>query len=219
MLNFILADANIPFAIALALLLIIALVEGLGALVGVGVGSALDSLLPDFSDFDTSRNLNVHDLGSESSLARLLGWLRVGRIPLLIVLVVFLFCFASLGLFINGLVSSIAGVLLPKLASVPLALLLALPATRTGAGMLERILPKDETSSVSLDTLIGREARITLGEASDSQEAEAKVFDQFGKAHYIMVVAESGHGPLKQDAPLLLVRRDNNRFIAIAASS
>lgn len=214
MFDFVLASANVPFAAALTLVLIIAFFEGVGLVLGVGLSNTLDALIP---EFDINTNVEVAEVGSNSALSRLLGWLRVGRVPILMLLIVLLFSFGSIGYIINLVCVDIVGALAPKIVSVPLAICGALPVTRWGGAALEAILPKDETSSVSLDSLVGRQAFITLGQATHAAAAEAKVRDQHGKTHYVMVRAEDGHGPFKSGVPLLLVRRLNNQFIVIEA--
>lgn len=215
MLDFILADANLPFAVAIALMLIIGLFEGLGTLMGVGFGNMLDSLIP---DYDVNPEFDVAEAGSNNALSRLLGWLRVGKIPLLMILIALLIAFGCCGLALNLLSASLLGWMLPLWLSVPAALIASLPVTRGVARILEAILPKDESTSVSLESLIGRQAFITLGEASSERSAEARVTDQHGTTHYILLQAEQGHGPFTPGKPLLLVRRSENTFVAIAAA-
>ena len=216
MLDLLLADANIPFSIALALMLIIGLFEGVGAVLGVGLGNLLDSLVP---EFDVNTDFEVADAGSNSALSRLLGWLRVGKVPILMLLVIFLTAFGCIGLALNFAMSGVLGVMLPVLLSIPLAFLIALPFIRWGATALEAIMPKSENSSISLETLIGREARVTIGQSSTAHAAEARVRDQHGQTHYVMVLAEEGHGPFGPGMPLLIVRREGNQFVVIKAAA
>lgn len=216
MLDFLLADANIPFSVALALMLIIGLFEGVGAVLGVGLGNMLDSLVP---EFDVSADIEVADAGSNSALSRLLGWLRVGKVPILMLLVIFLTAFGVVGLSFNYAVNSVFGLMLPVLLSAPLAFLVALPFTRRGASGLEAIMPKSETSSISLETLIGREAVVTIGQTSTAHAAEARVRDQYGQTHYVMVLAEEGHGPFGPGMSLLIVRREGNQFVVIKGAA
>jgi hypothetical protein len=215
MFEFLLADANIPFATALALVMIIALFEGVGAVVGAGLGSVLDGLVP---SFELDADVEVGEVGSNHALSRLLGWLRVGKVPVLMLLVVFLFSFACAGYALNLAALETFGLFAPVFVSVPLAVLAAVFSTRVGGGALQFVLPKDETSSVSLNSLIGREAFITIGESTSTSSAEARVRDQFGQTHYIMVRAEEGYGPFLPGEALLLVRRSKDQFIAIAAN-
>ncbi|GGC84267.1 YqiJ family protein [Halopseudomonas salina] len=216
MLDLLLANANIPFAIALTLMVIIGVFEGVGAVVGVGLGNMLDSFIPDFS---VNSDFEVADAGSNSALSRLLGWLKVGKVPILMLLVIFLTAFGCIGLAMNFALNSALGVMLPALVSVPLAFLIALPFTRWGASALEAVMPKNETSSVSLETLIGREAVVTIGQSSSGHSAEARVRDQHGQTHYVMVLAEEGHGPFGPGMPLLIVRREGNQFVVIKGDS
>ncbi len=216
MLDFILADANTPFAIAIALMLIMGLFEGVGAVLGLSFGNLLDSLIP---DIETSSDFEIAEAGSNNALSRLLGWLKVGKVPILMLLVIFLIAFGCLGYTLNLMAISLLGFMLPALIAAPLVFFAALPVTRVGASLLEAIMPKDESSSISLDELIGREAFITLGKASSSQAAEARVKDQHGATHYIMVLAEKGYGPMLPGTPLLLVRRLQNQFVAITRTS
>ena len=214
MVDFVLASANIPFSIALVLMLIIGLFEGVGSLLGLGIGNVLDSIVP---ELNVTPDLEITETGSVNSLSRLLGWLRIGKVPILILLVVFLTAIGLVGYGLNLFSSRVFGFMLPILLSFPLAFLAALPVTRVGAMALEAIIPRDESSSVSLETLVGREAVILLGKASASSPAEAKVQDQHGKTHYIMVLAEEGGEDLISGLPLLLVRRQGSQFIAIKA--
>jgi Na+/phosphate symporter len=215
MLGFLLADANAPFAAALALMLLIGLFEGIGIVLGVGIGSVLDALIP---DFNATPEIEVAEVGSNNALSRLLGWLKVGQVPILMLLIVFLVGFSGTGYFLNSAAAQIFSSPLPGIISVPIAFAAALPITRVGASALQVILPRDETSSVSLDSLIGRQAYITLGTATRTASAEARVQDAHGMTHYVMVQAEQNHGPFSTGEPLLLVRRIDNNFIAIKAN-
>lgn len=216
MLGFLFADANSPFAISLALMLIIGIFEGAGAVLGLSFGHLLDSLVPDIA---ANPEFEVADAGSNNALSRLLGWLKVGKVPILMLVILFLFAFGSLGYTMNLLAISLLGFMLPAIVGAPMVFLAALPLTRLGASMLQAIMPRDQSSSISLGELIGREAFITLGKASSSQAAEARVKDQHGATHYIMVIAEDGHAPLLPGTPLLLVRRRQNQFVAIARNT
>lgn len=216
MFEFLLANQNLPFAISIALMLIIGAFEGVGMLLGFGIGDLLDSLVPDFevdSDFEPG------ELGSESALSRLLGWLKFGKVPVLMLLVVFLFSFGAAGYTENFVASGMLGFMLPSLVTVPAAVAIALPLTRAGAGLLEAVMPKDESSAVTLESLIGRTAVITLGTASPEMSAEAKVQDAFGTVHYVRVRPEAGHGPFTANDTLLLVRKEGIEFIVIAAEA
>ncbi|WP_374650006.1 hypothetical protein [Rhizorhabdus sp.] len=120
MLSFLAAGENLVFVIALAVMLLVGIVEvaGLGA-------SALGSDL---------------DIDADSDW---LGWLGFGRLPLLMLIVLFLGCFAVTGLIGQQIARDLSGSLLPGWAAVPGAGLLALPLTGLFARGIARVMPRD----------------------------------------------------------------------------
>lgn len=48
------------------------------------------------------------------------------------------------------------GVMAPGWLAVPVVFILSLPAVRFGGGALQKIMPGDETTAVSSDSLLGR---------------------------------------------------------------
>jgi len=218
MLEFITADGNTPFAVALGVLFGIALLEGITTLLGMGLSSLLDSLLPDL-DLNPDIDTTAPDYPSGNGLTRLLGWLRIGQVPALILLVILLTGFGLIGLTIQSFAQSLSGRLLPgAVASIP-ALLLALPLVRLLGGVLARLLPKDETDAVSLDVLVGRVGVITLGKACRGSPAEARVTDIRGTTQYVMVEPDSEDGEFPAGTRVLLVRRVGAVFKAIVNPS
>lgn len=212
MLDFAFAQENLFFGISLCLMLIIAFFEGVGVLFGVALSDTLDGLIPDF-DLDPE----IGDVGSQGALSRLLGWLRVGKVPILMLLVVFLFWFGIIGYTFNFIAYGVLDLMLPSVISTPAAVLLALPCTRFGGGILEWVMPKDETSAIKRDIFVGRVARITVGKATVERAAEAKVTGPHGTNHYILVRPDVGHGPFTSVQSLLIVRQSGSEFIVIAA--
>ena len=95
---------------------------------------------------------------------------------------------------------------------------LSLPLVRATAGGLYKILPKDETTAVSQDTLIGRVGVIVLGEARPGSPAQVRVKDGFGQTHYVMAEPD-GDTALQQGEAVLLVSLHGHVFKAIANPS
>ena len=189
MLEIIAAPANLPFSVALLVMLMIGAVEALG----LGASAV---------------HLDVHadvDGGGD-----LLGWLGIGRVPLLMLLVVFLALFGLAGLAIQ----QFAGPLSLWMA-VPAAAAAALPRTGLGARGLARIMPGDETTAVSLDDLVGRRGTITIGTARRGSPAQARVSDVHGQVHYVMVEPYDDDHSIGQGESVRLDRRDGNIFIAV----
>ncbi|MGD8567211.1 MAG: YqiJ family protein [Gammaproteobacteria bacterium] len=206
------ASENLPFTVALAVMFGIALLEGITTVFGAGISAVLDTLLPDM-DFDV--DLDGSEIRTPNALSRLLGWFRVGRVPVLMLLVIFLTAFGLLGLGIQSVTHGIIGAYAPGwLASIP-AVVLATPMVRLFGGLLERFMPKDETEAVSMDSFVGRIALITLGKAEQGSPAQARLKDRFGKSHYIMVEPDSDNVVFEQGEQVLLIQKASSVFLAI----
>ncbi len=189
MLDIIAAPANLPFSVALLVMLMIGAVEALG----LGASAV---------------HLDAHaDLDGGGDL---LGWLGVGRVPLLMLLVVFLALFGLAGLAIQ----QFAGPLSLWIA-VPAATAAALPLTGLGARGLERVMPGDETTAVGLDELVGRRGTITIGTARRGSPAQARVADIHGQVHYVMVEPYDDRQSIGEGETVRLDRRDGHIFIAV----
>jgi len=213
MLDFLLANENLPFTVALAVMFGIAVLEGVMALMGFALSGVLDSLLPDM-DFDIEADLYA-DLETPSPFSRLLGWLRVGKVPMLMLLIIFLTGFGLIGLALQSLLHGSIGFLLPNwLMAIP-AFVLALPVVRLLGGTLNRFMPNDETDAVSVDSLVGRVATITLGTAASGSPAEARVRDVHGTTHYVMVEPDVATESFTAQSSVLLVRNEGAVFKAI----
>lgn len=179
MIEFLTADGNLPFAVALVVMLAIAVLEGTMMVLGAGLSSLLEGALPDV-DIDAAA-------ATGGFMSSLLGWLRFGEVPALILLVLFLTAFGLVGLGIQSAVQGVTGMLLPWPVAVVPAFLLSLPVVRTLGGVFGRLLLRDETDALASDTLVGRVAVITLGTARVGHPAEARTKDRNGTTHYVMV--------------------------------
>ena len=196
MLDFFLLPGNLPFSVALLVMLMIAAAEA----VGIGMGSA---------------HLDVHaDVHADGP--DLLAWLGVGQVPLLIVLVVLLAFFALIGIALQQLAESLLGAPVSPWLAAPAALVAALPLTGIGARGLARILPGDETTAIGLSQLVGRRAEIVIGEAKRGSPARARVRDVHGQIHYVMVEPSDDDLVLVTGATALLVRREGELFFGLA---
>ena len=231
MLGFLGSDGNLPFVVALTLMVGIALLEGVGAILGLGFSRLADTLVPDSltaadGDLDIDADIDADvdtDLGDTDAdvdaghgiLTSVLGWLCLGQVPVLILLIIFLTAFGLVGLFLQGLAQELFGFLLPgTVAAVP-ALMVAVPLMRLFGRAFAKLVPKVETSAVSTDTFIGVVATVIRGEARRGQPAEAKLEDRFGKTHYLLVEPDAEGTSFSAGDEVLLVRRSGGRFWAI----
>lgn len=217
MIDFLLHSANLPFAIALGVMIGIGLLEGISALLGAGLSSLLDSILPDFDfDADMEADADPGAIGSASALSRIFGWLHVGRVPVLVLFVFFLCGFGTGGLVIQSVASGVLGVFLPGwLASLPAAFA-ALSGVRLFGRLFIRWFPGDETQAVSEDSFVGRIAVVTLGTARVGGPAQAKLRDEHGQIHYAMIEPEDAGVEFPTGAEVLLVARKAHVFLAVA---
>jgi len=222
MIAFALQAANLPFTVALGIMCAIALMEALGALFGASISSAVDTLMPDADldiDIDVDGpDIDAPDLDGIGGFHGLLDWLCIGRVPVLILLVMFLFAFGISGLLIQSTVFGLSGWLLPGfLASAP-ALAVSLPAVHFAGRGFEKVFPKDETYVVSEASFIGEVATVTLGTAETGQPAQAKLKDRHDRTHYVQVEPDEPGERFETGSQVLLVRRDRAVFKVIAAT-
>src|SRR5262245_7217469 len=148
--------------------------------------------------------------------ASTLGWLHVGRVPLLALVVMFLAAFAIVGFVVNMAVKGLFGFYLPALVGAPLAFVAALPVVRVTGHALVRIMPKDETAAVSLDSLVGRIATVVAGTARQGFPAQAKTTTEGGQSLYLMVEPDSAEASCGAGEQVLLVKRlSGTRFQGI----
>lgn len=192
MFEFLMAPDNLPFAVALALMLMIGAVEA----IGLGTGA-----------IDTDMHGDAGDL---------LAWLGLGRLPLLMVLVVLLALFGLIGLAGQQIAHAVLGATLTPWIAGPAAFAAALPTTGIVARGLARIMPQDETTAISLDDLVGRRATIVVGTARSGSPARASVRDLHGQVHYVMVEPTDERQAVGEGGTVLLVRREGEMFIGLA---
>jgi Protein of unknown function (DUF1449) len=190
-----------PFALAAGLMLALAVAEALALLIGV---SALHWHDADVGD---------HPDGAVSAA---LGWLHVGKVPLLVILVIFLTSFAVIGFAAQFAARALLGFFLPLPVAVALVLVIGILGVRTLGAALGRVIPKDETSAVADVSLVGRVGTIVIGTASAGKPAEARIRDEFGATHYVMVEPEEADQTFVSGTSVLLVRHiSGRRFHAI----
>lgn len=190
---------NMPFAAALLLMAMLVVIQAIG-------------LADILGDHDVGVHADTHahaDLAG--GLASLIG---LGRVPLMVWLALFLGLFAALGVSFQQLAAALIGSPLDRWVAAALAAVAAFPVTGLVARPLGRILPHDETTAVSTDTLLGRRGVITDGTARAGSPARARVHDLHGQAHHVMVEPHEAGDELAAGSEVLLVRREAGTFFA-----
>ncbi|MBI5721124.1 MAG: YqiJ family protein [Burkholderiales bacterium] len=191
-----------PFGIGLALIVGIALLEGLGMLVSLSPSNFLDHLLPEFE--------------ADGGLDRVLGWLHLGKVPALVLLLLFLAGYTLFGYALQLVAHGLVGAYLPVWLAVPLAVPAGLATVRGLGSLIAHIVPRDETSAVSEQTLVGRVAVIVGGAARRGLAAQARVKDGHGRSHYLMVEPDFDDEIFEEGAQVLIVRKSGAFYRCIA---
>ncbi len=209
MIEFILADMNIGFAIALCLVLALAILEGVGMLIGLSMMNLLDHISPIELDMEVDADLPA------GGLTPLLGWLCLNRLPLLIWLVLFLTSFGIAGYSLNYILLNNFEVNLPEFLIYALSFIFSLYATHHIGKPLSRLLPQNESSAISNNSFNGLIATITIGTAKQDSPAEATLTDSFNQKHYVLVTPDSDTEEFNQGQQVVLVEKKESFWLAI----
>lgn len=195
MLEQLLTPGYLAFSASFVLMIGIGLVEA----VGLGIG-ALD--------------LDV-DMPEPDGWA-VLDWLGLrSGLPILIWLTSLLACFTFVGVVLQQSVEALFGAPLPIVVAVGFALVLGLIANAFCAGVVARFMPEYQTTVVDREALLRRRATVLEGTARRGSPARAKVTDQHGQAHYVMVEPHEDGDAVAQGEIGLLVRQDGPLFFIL----
>jgi Protein of unknown function (DUF1449) len=195
------SQETLPFGVAAALIVAIALIEGLGMFVSMSPSNLIDDLLPE-----------IH---GDDALDRILGWLYVGRVPSLVLLILFLSGYAVFGYGMQIVSRGLIGSYLPTWMAALLAIPAGMATVRGLGALIAHIVPKDETSAVSEQTLIGRTGVISGGQARRGLAAQSRVRDGHGRIHYLMVEPDMDDDILEDGAQILIVRKAGSFYRCI----
>lgn len=214
------AGPNAVFVVALVLMFVVAVLETLSLLSGLGLAHLVDSWFPNAAIGDglDAAHAPALDASAEgiSGFTKVVAWIRVGRVPLLMLLVVFLCAFGVFGLGAQILAHQLTGAFLPPLIAAPLIAALSIPVTRVAGRGISALLPRDESSAITEASFIGRAATVVVGVARPGTAAQARVRDEHGHHHYVMVEPDEGCEDFPVGSEVLLVKRQGARFLCIA---
>ena len=211
------ADA-VPFTLALCGILAILAIELLGLLAGASVSGLVDDALPDIGDVDADFDMDVDADGamSGSFAEKALAWLSFGKVPALVLVILFLLGFGLSGLVLQGLDAEWLGDLFP-------AWVVAIPATLTGfasmrlfGGALGRIVPKEETAAISREGFVGMTGTVSQGIARAGLPAQVRVTDEYGTTHYVLAEPDDPADSYGVGTPVVIVSLEGSRAKIIA---
>jgi membrane protein implicated in regulation of membrane protease activity len=196
------APETLPFGVGFGLIVGIALFEGLGMLVSMSPSNLIDDWLPDVS--------------GDGALDRVLGWLHVGRVPALVLLLLFLTGYVLFGYGLQMVAHGLFGGYLPAWMAGLLAVPSGMATVRGLGSLIANIVPRDETSAVSEQSLVGRVGVVTAGAARRGLAAQARVRDAHGRSHYLMVEPDLDDEVFEEGAQVLIVRKAGAFYRCIA---
>lgn len=221
MIKWLMASGSEPFVIALLVMLGLTAVEIVALFTGFSINDVVDEFVVPHAGVETLGNahtgMEVTGADAPGLVGRFLAWLYVGKIPVLMILIVFLAVFGLIGLTAQGILRGLFGFALPGFVAGIGSLFLSLPIVRACSAGLALILPRDETSAVEPASFVGMTARIISGVARKHMPAEARLRDVFGTDHHLFVEPEDEGTHFPTGSIVLLVRQTGGgRFIAIA---
>ncbi|MCJ8346600.1 YqiJ family protein [bacterium] len=205
MLEFVNASANLPFTVCIILLLALSSLEVIGMCFGLGLSGLLDQMIPDF-DFDLDVDAEI----DHPSLHLFLQWIPVGRVPSLVIIILFFLIFGLMGYALQLLSMKFLGQMSNIWMVSAIDFVISFPLLSISSRALSRVIPGDESSAVSNKSFEGKTAKITIGEAKWQQPAEAKLLDEHGRTHYIMVTPSSDSYTLKQGEEIVITEQFNS---------
>ena len=200
MLSLFLTPDYAPFAVAFVVMIGIGLIEA----VGLGLG-----------------HVDLHaDTGGHVDGPAMLDWLGLGSgLPILVWLTSLLACFTFAGVALQQLATGLAGAPLHWGVATGSALAIGGVLNIFAVAGLRKVMPGYESTAIATEDLIMRRGTVLEGIARRGHPARAKVVDQFGQAHYIMVEPHHDSDEVAQGETALLVRKVGTLFFVLPDAS
>ena len=211
MAEFLFADFNLAFGVAICFVVLLALIEGLGLIIGLSLMNVLDQFTP----VDLDCDIDV----SSGGLTSVLGWLCINRMPLLVWLVITLSSFGLAGYALNYLSIISLNFVFPAFVVTILAVIFAIYFTKLVAKPLAKILPKNESSALSNHSFVGLAGKITVGKASFENPAEAVIHDSYQQKHYVLVAPESPNEVFLAGSDIVLIEKQEKYWLAASLAT
>lgn len=199
MLEQFLTPGYVVFAAAFVLMIGIGLIEA----VGLGIG-----------------HLDLHADLAEPDGGAFLDWLGLrSGLPVLVWLTSFLACFTLAGFALQQCAEFALGQPLHWAIAVAGAFAIGLAANAFASGVISGIMPEFESTAVPAEALLRRRATVLEGAARRGAPARAKVIDQHGQAHYVMVEPHDDDDIVGTGETGLLVRKEGPLFFVLSEAS
>ncbi|WP_336965314.1 OB-fold-containig protein [Sphingobium aquiterrae] len=186
------------FAIAFVVML------GIGTIEAIGLG---------LGHFDLDNEMATGADGGGIDSSGVLDWLGLrSGLPVLVWFTSLLGCFTLVGIALQQSATAILGTPFHWSIAGAGALVAGLIANGFASAGLARILPEYESTIIDTEDLIMRRGTVLEGAARRGHPARAKVIDQHGQAHYVMIEPHMDGDVIAQGETALLVRRNGPLF-------
>lgn len=206
--DFLVAGPNVPFLVAACLVVAIFLLEAISMVLG-------HSLASQHGDIDYTLDADGNGIPDylEQGDFNILGWLNPGHVPSMVFLLLFCGIYSIVGYGAQWVFDGLTGHLAPALLAGPVALAISLPFVRSATRAAERIIPKDESNAVNVESLTGDAGVVTAGPIGRGDFGFARFTDKWGTDHSLMVSGE-GEEAIATGATVVLVGPHPDKAIA-----
>lgn len=194
--EFLAAPQNAPFVWAFIVLVALTLLAVVASLAGM-------------INLDTDADLD----GAEGAAESVLEFLGAGAMPLSIFAVVACSTFFAVGFFIQEVALIATKSFLPGWMAIVPALIVMVLTTRATGRLAARVNLKAHTEAVHAESFVGRIATISQGEARVGLPAQAKLRDQHGATHYVLVEPIRAEDRFAEGTEVALLERRGPRFL------
>lgn len=155
--------------------------------------------------------------GPDGPVEGVLEFLGAGAMPLSIFAVVACSTFFATGFLIQELALIQTGAFLPGWMAIAPALLVMVGACRATGRLAARLQLKAHTEAVASESFVGRIAVVSQGEARAGLPAQAKLRDEHGATHYVLVEPIRADDRFPEGAEVALLERRGSRFFVAGA--
>jgi len=210
---FITAWYNLPFTLALLAFLGLSFLQ----LIGFDQDPEADVDLDYDADVDVDMEADIEtDVDDLLGWAELLQFLGVGRIPVTMVLLLFLGGLGISGWVLNGLVLNIFSSY-PNRAIIPISvasIFIGVWVTSRTARFVGRVVPTFSTTATPVKRLVSRKGWISSPQIDESY-GQVKVRDAGGTLITVFAIVDPGHPSLAYGTEVFLVEYDSARKLFI----
>ncbi|MCB8837809.1 OB-fold-containig protein [Aurantimonas sp. VKM B-3413] len=200
----------LPFTLALCGVLAIALLEALSAILGHSLSGLVDDAVPDISASHPEMDAHLeveggHGAFEGSHFDAALSWLSFGRVPLLVLVILFLLGFGGTGFVLQVAAANLFSAALPPgLAAIPAV---------AGGGLfmrflgraIGRVIPKEETAAISRESFVGRMGIVSAGTARTGLPAQIRITDEHGTTHYLLAEPDDEGDAIETGTPVIVI--------------